>query len=191
MEGPVQNPVSLSRTLPGPQSQRPRSDADPGRRNWICPGPAKLNVMETSPAPRLKVHRRSVWLDRLEYTILSPRPTEEARFATNYFHETWHVITSERCSAAGSALLGDGLPKTRTHNRSDRFAAHRSDAIRCRSVISSCHCQQRSGGVQQSGRQRPAGTVATYGGSRRNRGAPDARPRPSSGKHRRVPRPQP
>jgi hypothetical protein len=57
--------------------------------------------VETSPAPRLKVHRRSVRLDRLEYTILSPRPTEEARFATNYFHETWHVITSER----GAALL--------------------------------------------------------------------------------------
>jgi hypothetical protein len=57
--------------------------------------------METSPAPRLKVHRRSIRLDRLEYTILSPRPSEEARFATNYFHETWHVITSER----GAALL--------------------------------------------------------------------------------------
>jgi hypothetical protein len=57
--------------------------------------------MEASPAPRLKVHRRSVRLDRLEYTILSPRPTEEARFATNSFHETWHVITSEK----GAALL--------------------------------------------------------------------------------------
>jgi hypothetical protein len=57
--------------------------------------------MEASPAPRLKVHRRSVWLDRLEYTILSPRPTEEARFATNYFHETWRVITSKE----GAALL--------------------------------------------------------------------------------------
>jgi hypothetical protein len=57
--------------------------------------------MEASPAPRLKVHRRSVRLDRLDYTILSPRPSEEVRFATDYFHETWHVITSER----GAALL--------------------------------------------------------------------------------------
>jgi hypothetical protein len=57
--------------------------------------------METRPVPRLKVHRRSVRLDRLEYAILSPRPTEEARFATNFFHETWHVITSE----GGAALL--------------------------------------------------------------------------------------
>ncbi len=51
--------------------------------------------------PRLKVHRRSVRLDRVDYTILSPRPTEQARFATNSFHETWHIITSER----GAALL--------------------------------------------------------------------------------------
>ena len=51
--------------------------------------------------PRLKVHRRSVRLDRLEYTILSPRPTEDARFATNSLHQTWHVITSE----GGAALL--------------------------------------------------------------------------------------
>jgi hypothetical protein len=57
--------------------------------------------METRPAPRLKVHRRSIRLDRSEYTVLSPRPSEEARFATNYFHETWHVITSR----GGAALL--------------------------------------------------------------------------------------
>jgi len=51
--------------------------------------------------PRLKVHRRAVRLDGLEYTILSPRPTEEARFATNSFHESWHVITTKE----GAALL--------------------------------------------------------------------------------------
>ena len=51
--------------------------------------------------PRLKVHRRSVRLDRLEYTVLSPRPTEEARFATNDSHQAWHVITNE----SGAALL--------------------------------------------------------------------------------------
>jgi hypothetical protein len=57
--------------------------------------------MEANPGPRLKVHRRSVRLDRLEYTILTPRPSEEARFATNFFHEAWHVITNQR----GAALL--------------------------------------------------------------------------------------
>ena len=72
-----------------------------GAGNRISRPPATLAVMETRPVPRLKVHRRSVRLDRLEYTILSPRPTEEARFATNFFHETWHVITSQ----GGAALL--------------------------------------------------------------------------------------
>ncbi len=72
-----------------------------GAGTWISRPPATLAVMETRPVPRLKVHRRSVRLDRLEYTILSPRPTEEARFATNSFHETWHVITSQ----GGAALL--------------------------------------------------------------------------------------
>jgi hypothetical protein len=47
------------------------------------------------------VHRRAVRLDGSEYTILSPRPTEGARFATNSFHETWHVITTKE----GAALL--------------------------------------------------------------------------------------
>jgi hypothetical protein len=58
--------------------------------------------MEERPAPRLKVHRRAIRLDGLSYTVLTPRPTEEARFATNYFHEAWHVITTE----GGAALLG-------------------------------------------------------------------------------------
>ena len=47
-----------------------------------------------SPAKEhLKVHRRSVTLDGLNYTILSPRPSSSARFATNRFHEGWHVLT--------------------------------------------------------------------------------------------------
>jgi hypothetical protein len=47
-----------------------------------------------SPAQEhLKVHRRTLRLDGLDYTILSPRPSSEARFATNRFHETWHVLS--------------------------------------------------------------------------------------------------
>jgi hypothetical protein len=47
-----------------------------------------------SPAKEhLKVHRRTLRLDGLDYTILSPRPSSEARFATNRFHETWHVLS--------------------------------------------------------------------------------------------------
>jgi hypothetical protein len=55
----------------------------------------------TTSAERLKVQRRSLRLDGLAYTILSPRPSEAARFATNRYHETWHVISD----GAGAQLL--------------------------------------------------------------------------------------
>jgi len=42
---------------------------------------------------RLKVHRRDLVLGGSRYTILSPRPGTESRFATNRFHDTWHVLT--------------------------------------------------------------------------------------------------
>jgi hypothetical protein len=57
--------------------------------------------MEKGPIDRLKVHRRSVRLAGLDYTILSPRPSETARFATNLFHETWHVMSDRE----GAQLL--------------------------------------------------------------------------------------
>jgi hypothetical protein len=47
----------------------------------------------TTAADRLKVHRRSLRLDGLEYTVLSPRPSETARFATHRYHETWHIVS--------------------------------------------------------------------------------------------------
>lgn len=40
----------------------------------------------------LIVHRRSVRLDAQTWTALSFRPAETVRFATNYFHETWHIL---------------------------------------------------------------------------------------------------
>jgi hypothetical protein len=55
----------------------------------------------TTTTERLKVHRRSLRLDGLEYTILSPRPSVDVRFATNRFHDTWHVISD----IAGARLL--------------------------------------------------------------------------------------
>ena len=42
---------------------------------------------------RLKVHRRELVLGGSRYTILSPRPGTSPRFATNRFHQTWHVLT--------------------------------------------------------------------------------------------------
>ncbi len=45
-----------------------------------------------TPSNRLKVHRRDLVLGGSRYTILSPRPSIVSRFATNRFHETWHVL---------------------------------------------------------------------------------------------------
>jgi hypothetical protein len=57
--------------------------------------------MEQGPKDRLKVHRRTLRLSGLDYTVLSPRPSEASRFATNYFQETWRIISS----AQGAQLL--------------------------------------------------------------------------------------
>ena len=57
--------------------------------------------MERATKDRLKVHRRSLRLAGHDYTILSPRPSETSRFATNLFHETWHVISDR----SGAQLL--------------------------------------------------------------------------------------
>jgi hypothetical protein len=42
---------------------------------------------------RLKTHRRTLVLSGSRYTVLSPRPSVAARFATNRYHETWHIVT--------------------------------------------------------------------------------------------------
>jgi hypothetical protein len=56
-----------------------------------------------SAAPaRLKVHRRSFVVDRRRCTALTLRPTTSQRFATNYFHATWHVLSDR----GGARLLG-------------------------------------------------------------------------------------
>jgi len=54
-----------------------------------------------STAERLKVHRRSLSINGLRSTVLSPRPSEPARFATNRSHGAWHVLTD----VAGAHLL--------------------------------------------------------------------------------------
>jgi hypothetical protein len=50
---------------------------------------------------RLKVYRRTVLLDDARYTVLSPRPSSTERFATDRFHDAWHVLTE----TAGARLL--------------------------------------------------------------------------------------
>lgn len=50
---------------------------------------------------QMKVHRRSVPLAGREYTVLSPRPSAGERYATNRYHQTWHVLSD----AAGAHVL--------------------------------------------------------------------------------------
>ncbi|TDQ05272.1 hypothetical protein [Labedaea rhizosphaerae] len=52
--------------------------------------------------PRVKLHRRVLRLDGVDHTVLTLRPGTQARFATNYEHETWHVLTDSH----GGRLLG-------------------------------------------------------------------------------------
>jgi hypothetical protein len=51
---------------------------------------------------RFKLHRRRLWLDGREYTVVSLRPGTKAGFSTNFFHGTWHVLSDWH----GARLLG-------------------------------------------------------------------------------------
>jgi hypothetical protein len=82
-----------------------------------------MEVMRLSHGPRsdaarqigdrMKLHRRLVRAAGREFTVLSPRPGADGRFSTNYFHETWHILSDWH----GARLLGRllwGLAYTRT-----------------------------------------------------------------------------
>lgn len=51
---------------------------------------------------RLKLHRRRLRLDGRWYTVVTLRPGTDARFSTNFFHGTWHVLSDWH----GARLLG-------------------------------------------------------------------------------------
>jgi hypothetical protein len=53
-------------------------------------------------ADRLKVHRRELRLDGRGYTVITLRPGTDARFSTNRFHDTWHILSDWH----GARLLG-------------------------------------------------------------------------------------
>jgi len=51
---------------------------------------------------RLKLHRYRVRLRGRDYTVVTLRPGTDARFSTNYFHGTWHILSDWH----GARLLG-------------------------------------------------------------------------------------
>jgi hypothetical protein len=64
-------------------------------------GPQKLGESNLM-SERIVVHRRQVRLERRTWTALSLRPSQPERFATNRFHDTWHVLSD----VGGAHLLG-------------------------------------------------------------------------------------
>ncbi|WP_330256547.1 hypothetical protein OG874_19490 [Nocardia sp. NBC_00565] len=53
----------------------------------------------------VKLHRRTMVLDGRVYTVLSLRPGNDVRFATNRFHDTWHVLSDWRGARVLARLL--------------------------------------------------------------------------------------
>ncbi|MGI8331946.1 TfoX/Sxy family DNA transformation protein [Actinomadura scrupuli] len=53
-------------------------------------------------ADGMKLHRRVVRLDGHDHTVVGLRPGTTARYSTNRFHETWHVLSDRH----GARLLG-------------------------------------------------------------------------------------
>ena len=56
----------------------------------------------TRIADGLKLHRRELRLDGRQYTVVTLRPGTDARFSTNFYHGTWHVLSDWH----GARLLG-------------------------------------------------------------------------------------
>jgi hypothetical protein len=50
----------------------------------------------------LKLHRHAVRLDGRRFTVITLRPGTGARFASNYYHRTWHVLSDLH----GARVLG-------------------------------------------------------------------------------------
>jgi hypothetical protein len=54
---------------------------------------------------RVKLHRRVVRLDGRAYTVVTLRPGTRARFSTNRYHETWHVLSDQHGAMLLARLL--------------------------------------------------------------------------------------
>jgi hypothetical protein len=54
-----------------------------------------------NPLSRLKLHLRLLQLSGKTYRIVTLRPSTRVAFSTNYYHDTWHIVSD----MAGSLLL--------------------------------------------------------------------------------------
>ncbi|MEZ4362716.1 MAG: hypothetical protein R3B48_21165 [Kofleriaceae bacterium] len=113
--------------------ERPRSDDEAddtrGLRGDAEAPPDAADTPPARPTPRerprsddeaanargLKVHLRVTSVGGVTYHIVSLRPSTVVRFSTNFFHQTWHVLTGRPGAAALARLLW-GLSFQRTPN---------------------------------------------------------------------------
>jgi hypothetical protein len=54
---------------------------------------------------KLKLHRRTMVLDGRVHTVVTLRPGSDFRFATNRFHDTWHLLSDWRGARVLARLL--------------------------------------------------------------------------------------
>ncbi|MFE6919714.1 TfoX/Sxy family DNA transformation protein [Nocardia sp. NPDC057663] len=84
-------------------------------RKSDCPGAGRCGLLEGMKRQRpgnardiadgLKLHRYTVRGVRGVRTVIVPRPGTHARFSTNRFHETWHVLSDDHGAKLLSRLL--------------------------------------------------------------------------------------
>ena len=58
-----------------------------------------------SAASRMKMHLRLLTINGYTYRIVTLRPGTEVVFSTNFFHGTWHIVTSQRGARLLARLL--------------------------------------------------------------------------------------
>ena len=65
------------------------------------PRPANRNADE----PRLKLHLHLCDLGGETFHVVTLRPDTDVCFSTNYFHETWHILSDVQGARALARLM--------------------------------------------------------------------------------------
>jgi hypothetical protein len=78
------------------------------RRIGVRKGMGTVDLPPTRPlsaASRMKMHLRLLTINGHTYRIVTLRPGTEIVFSTNFFHGTWHIVTSQRGARLLARLL--------------------------------------------------------------------------------------
>jgi hypothetical protein len=62
-------------------------------------------LLRPSPDSRLKVHLRLLAVGGSTYRVITLRPSTRIAFSTNFYHQTWHIVTSQRGARLLARLL--------------------------------------------------------------------------------------